>query len=34
MKIPEINRPEAERAVLVGLVNDTQNEARVREYLD
>ena len=34
MKIPEINRPEAERAVLVRLVNDTQNEARVREYLD
>lgn len=34
MKISEINQPVAERAVLVGLINDSQNEARVREYLD
>ncbi len=34
MKISELNQPVAERAVLVGLINDSQNEARVREYLD
>ncbi|MGN0222516.1 MAG: GTPase HflX [Muribaculaceae bacterium] len=34
MKISELSQPVAERAVLVGLINDSQNEARVREYLD
>ena len=34
MKEFVISRESSERAVLVGLVNDSQDEAKVKEYLD